>query len=83
MSEEQKKAFLASGSLISMTQAAELTPYTAEYLSLLARRGKLKAVKISRDWLTTQQEISLYLKKQQEKHKKILFNLEAFEKETV
>lgn len=81
MSEEQKKSFMASGTLISMTQAAEMTPYTAEYLSLLARRGKIRAVKISRDWLTTKEEVAFYLRKQQEKHKKILFGLSAFEKE--
>lgn len=68
MSEREKKSFLASGDLISISEAANLTPYSAEYLSLRARTGHLKAMKIARNWLTTRGAVLLYLRKQQAKH---------------
>lgn len=72
MSEQEKQLFLTSGNLISISQAAEYTPYSSEYLSLLARKGTLKAIKISRDWLTTREAVLLYVRKQERKHEKIL-----------
>lgn len=63
---------LISGALISMHQAAKMTPYSAEYLSLLARKGRLKAVKIGRDWLTNEEAIKEYVQKQVKKHEKML-----------
>ena len=83
MSEAQKQAFIASGSLISIAQAAQNTPYSAEYLSLLARKGKLQAVKISRDWLTTRQAVLSYVERQQEKHTKMLNELSKVERGNV
>ena len=62
---------LADGNFISISQAAKSTPYTAEYLSLLARKGRLKAVKINRDWITTPGAISEYLERQARKHQKL------------
>jgi excisionase family DNA binding protein len=76
MSEQERKVFLASGALISVAQAAAYTPYSPEYLSLLARKGRIKAVKIGRDWLTTRAAVSLYLKEQQAKHRRKLAHLE-------
>jgi len=38
---------------ILLSKAAEKTPYSQEYLSLRARQGKLKAIKVGRDWFTT------------------------------
>jgi len=35
--------------------------YTAEYLSLLARRGLLDAVKVGRVWMTTRSTIKRYI----------------------
>ncbi|MCL5667079.1 MAG: helix-turn-helix domain-containing protein [Patescibacteria group bacterium] len=49
-----------------------MTPYSAEYLSLLARKGRLKAVKIGRDWLTNEEAIKEYVQKQVKKHEKML-----------
>ncbi len=83
MSEEEKRLFFASGNLISISVAAQATPYSAEYLSLLARKGKLKAVKISRDWLTTEAAVKEYVKKQAIKHQKMLRSLQAFGKGAV
>ena len=75
MSEKQKQQFLASGKLISIAQASEHTPYSQEYLSLLARKGKLAAIKIARDWLTTREAVLWYVKRQEDKHKRMLMEL--------
>ncbi len=72
MSEREKKSFLASGDLISISEAANFTPYSAEYLSLRARTGHLKAMKIARNWLTTRGAVLLYLREQQAKHARSL-----------
>ncbi len=71
MSPIDRQQMIASGNLISVSQAAKLTPYTGEYLSLLARKGKLKAFKISRDWITSRDVVLEYVKKQELKHKKL------------
>jgi Fic family protein len=47
--------------LISLAAAAKLTPYSQEYLSLLARKGRLHALKRGRNWVTTQKDIDEYL----------------------
>ena len=47
--------------LISLSVAAKLTPYSQEYLSLLARKGRLHAIKRGRAWVTTQNDIEEYL----------------------
>ena len=47
---------------ISLTQAAHGTPYSQEYLSLLARMGRIEAVKQGRNWLTTREAIQNYMK---------------------
>ena len=46
---------------IPLREAAELTPYSQEYLSLLARTGKLEAIKRGRNWVTTRQALETYL----------------------
>lgn len=81
MSEQEQKVFLASGRLISLIQAASFAPYSVEYLGLLARKQKLPAIKIGRDWLTTREAVLAYLKTQKEKHKKFLWELEHWEKQ--
>lgn len=72
MSDKERQSFLASGlasgELISITEAAFNTPYSAEYLSLRARTGHLKAVKIARNWLTTSSAVAAYLTEQEAKH---------------
>lgn len=71
MSENEKQQLISSGKLVSIVQVAEKTPYSAEYLSLLARRGRIPAVKLTRDWLTTHQAVFSYVKKQEIKHGKL------------
>jgi hypothetical protein len=48
--------------LLSMYQASKLCPYEQGYLSLLARRGEIKAEKIGRNWYTTIEWINEYLR---------------------
>ncbi|MFH0973558.1 MAG: Fic family protein [Candidatus Micrarchaeota archaeon] len=47
--------------LISLAEAAKLTPYSQEYLSLLARKGRLHALKRRKNWVTTRKEVEDYL----------------------
>lgn len=79
MPSTDKLLMVASGHLVAVSQVAKLTPYSAAYLSLLARKGKLDAVKINRDWLTTQSAVLEYVKKQEVKHKNVLRQLQATE----
>lgn len=46
---------------ISLREAAAETPYTQEYLSLLARRGRLEALKRGRNWYTTRSALASYI----------------------
>ncbi|MFN0118511.1 MAG: Fic family protein [Elusimicrobiota bacterium] len=48
---------------ITLAHAAQKTPYSQEYLSLLARRGILPSVKFGRNWMTTLDAIRDYSKK--------------------
>ncbi|MBD3282425.1 MAG: hypothetical protein GF387_02335, partial [Candidatus Portnoybacteria bacterium] len=45
---------------ISLQEAAEIYGCTARHLSLMARQGKLKAVKIGRNWMTTKEWLEEY-----------------------
>ncbi len=47
---------------IPLAEAARDTPYSQEYLSLLARKGRLEAVKRGRVWYTTRQAVETYIK---------------------
>ena len=73
MSEQQKQLLAVPEKLIPISQAAKSTPYSAEYLSLLARKQRIAAVKLSRDWFTTRQVVLLYVNEQKKKHQ-LLFN---------
>jgi hypothetical protein len=45
---------------IPLSEAAKGTPYTQEYLSLLARTGRLEAIKKGRLWYTTSNAVEEY-----------------------
>ncbi len=47
---------------IPLREAARRTPYSQEYLSLLARTGRLEAVKRGRVWHTTRKALAAYRK---------------------
>lgn len=58
---------------ISLKEASKLSDYSRDYLSLRARQGKLKAVKIGRNWVTTKEWFDEYINKAnayKEKYKK-------------
>ncbi|HAZ16589.1 MAG: Huntingtin interacting protein E-like protein [Parcubacteria group bacterium GW2011_GWA2_43_13] len=59
---------------ISLTQAAQGTPYSQEYLSLRARQGKLKAVKQGRSWVTTRAWVDDYIDQSSWEQKKEAYN---------
>ena len=48
---------------ISLGEAAKLTNYSQEYISLLCRQKKLKGTKIGRNWVTTKEWIENYVNK--------------------
>lgn len=52
---------------ITLKEATEYCDYSQEYLSLLARKGNLEAVKIKRNWMTTKEAIEEYVKEQNNK----------------
>jgi Fic family protein len=46
---------------ISLSQATKYCDYSLEYLSLLARKGRISAVKLNRNWMTTREAIENYI----------------------
>ncbi|MCK4891891.1 MAG: helix-turn-helix domain-containing protein, partial [Candidatus Pacebacteria bacterium] len=46
---------------ISLHEAAKLTNYSQDYISLLCRQKKLKGTKIGRNWVTTKEWIEDYV----------------------
>ncbi|MBI3190762.1 Fic family protein [archaeon] len=55
-------AFKKGMEYISIKEAAKGTSYTQEYLSLLARKGKLDAIKLGRNWVVTKKTVENYIK---------------------
>jgi Fic family protein len=47
--------------ILSLAEASKITPYSQEYLSLLARKGVLGASKRGRNWVVSKQELDRYL----------------------
>ena len=56
----QTEALSALEQWIPLREAAVDSSYSQEYLSLLARRGQLEAVKRGRNWYTTRQAVAAY-----------------------
>lgn len=54
---------LGSDEYVSLSVLAKKLAYSQEYLSLLARQGKIDAHKKARNWLATEKSISDYIKK--------------------
>src|SRR3989344_1579138 len=53
-----------SEQFISLSEASKNTPYSQEYLSLLARKGKIVSKKIGRNWYTTRLAVEEYISQQ-------------------
>ncbi len=51
----------SGGGYISLHEATQYCDYSQEYLSLLARTGKLDAVKFGRNWMTSREAIETYI----------------------
>lgn len=47
---------------VSLNKISETTPFSAKYLNLLARQGKLEAYKEGRNWLSSKEAVERYLK---------------------
>jgi excisionase family DNA binding protein len=46
---------------LSLREAAARSGLSASHLRLLARTGRLRAIKLGRDWFTTEAAVSAYL----------------------
>ena len=55
-------AFEKEAEMLTLAEASRLTPYTQEYLSLLARKGSIGAFKLRRNWVITKKALNEYLK---------------------
>jgi excisionase family DNA binding protein len=51
-----------SDQLITLAQAAEIYGLGANYLQRLAKRGRLKATKLGAQWVTTPEDVEVYIK---------------------
>jgi len=58
---------------ISLAEIAGDTPYSQEYLSLRARQGKLRAVKIKRTWMTRKEWVEAYIEEKSWHSKKSVY----------
>lgn len=47
---------------ISLAQASRASTYSQAYLSKLAKEGKLEAIKVKRNWVTTKEAVARYAK---------------------
>lgn len=48
---------------ISLHEASQISPYSADYLSLIARKGKLEGFKKNGKWFTTQEALKDYMQR--------------------
>lgn len=51
-----------SSKLLSLAEAAKISPYTQEYLNVMARRGVIPALKIRRNWMVSKKALLEYVK---------------------
>jgi Fic family protein len=56
--------------VLSLKEASRRTPYSQEYLSLLARRGAIGAFKRGRNWYTTKKDLERYLRTMEAKRRR-------------
>jgi hypothetical protein len=53
--------------LISLAEAAELYGFSQDYLGELARRGRLKAQKVGKFWITTPENVEDFIQSRQKR----------------
>ena len=56
---------------ISLKEAEEYSPYSADYLKLRARQGKLRAIKIGKIWVTKREWVEEYVRKYQDREETV------------
>ena len=56
---------------INLKEATQYCDYSQEYLSLLARKGKLSAIKLNKEWVTTREALEEYINNQRKVNKEI------------
>lgn len=59
----------AVSTFLSMAEAAEVSPYSKDYLGVMARRGVIPAFKLGRNWLIAPEPLQEYIEKQRNKKK--------------
>ncbi|MBK8989758.1 MAG: helix-turn-helix domain-containing protein [Chloroflexi bacterium] len=52
---------------ISMTEAADLYGFSRRYFSALAKKGRLRAIRIGRSWVTTPADVEEYIRTREQK----------------
>ncbi len=55
---------------INLREAAKYCDYSQEYLSLLARKGRISAIKLNKEWVTTREAIEEYQEQMNKKNNK-------------
>jgi len=55
-------SFIAEERLVPLSEIAQYSPYSQEYLSLRARQGRLDAVKLENVWYSSKQALKEYMK---------------------
>jgi len=68
---------------ISLSKASENSPYSQEYLSLRARKGKLKAIKLGKNWATKKEWINEYVAEAQSYRENLNHRIEKKETERI
>ncbi|MCP4681116.1 MAG: helix-turn-helix domain-containing protein, partial [Desulfobacterales bacterium] len=51
---------------ITLAEAAKISPYSQDYLNILARRGAIPAFKLKRNWVVTKESLLKYVKEHKE-----------------
>lgn len=69
-------AFEKEAEILTLAEASKLTPYTQEYLSLLARKGNIGAFKLRRNWVITKKALNEYLKTHQKNQRTATQNIQ-------
>lgn len=54
--------FKKGSEYMNMADASKDSPYSQEYLSLLARKGRIEAVKLGRNWFVKKEALERYIK---------------------
>jgi Fic family protein len=53
--------------LLTLAEAAKESPYSKDYLNVMARRGVIPAIKIRRNWMITREALLLYVQTHRKK----------------